>query len=110
MTCQPQRRAGPARMGVLMCDDVQDSLSADVPNDETIDEIRERYRGEWIIVRVTQPNPHGEPLRGCVLDHGRYRRTIQQTVMKETEYAMRNHTQFYVFYGHEIVPRGSDWK
>lgn len=91
-------------------DDMQDSRTSDVSDDETIDEIRSQYRGEWIIVRVTQPNDKGEPVRGYVLDHGRYRRNIQKTVMLEIERSKRAQDQFYVFFGHETLAPGTDWK
>lgn len=93
-----------------MSDDLQNANGADVPQDDTIDAIRERYLGEWIVVRVTQPNPCGEPLRGIVLDHARYRKGIQPAVFKELEYAKQNNTRFYTFYGHKIVPRGQAWR
>ena len=36
----------------------------------TVDEVIERYRGEWILMRITEDDEDGWPKRGYLLEHG----------------------------------------
>jgi hypothetical protein len=65
----------------------------------TVDEARDRYPGEWVLMRVFEFDEHHHPLRGYVLRHSRSRKAISNRLAKEPPRSeLPKHERFYTFH------------
>ena len=65
----------------------------------TVDEARDRYDNEWVLMRVFEFDERQEPLRGYVLRHSRSRKAISNRLAKEPPRSeLPKHERFYIFH------------
>lgn len=69
-----------------------------------IDEIREMFDDEWVLVEVTEFNAPGQPSRGRILAHHKSRMRIARMTRKFHE-ANPGKMSYTLFAG-EVIPKG----
>ncbi|RMD89821.1 MAG: hypothetical protein D6813_10070 [Calditrichaeota bacterium] len=69
-----------------------------------ISEIREKYRDQWVVVKVTKRDKYEVPFAGLVLFHGE----IEEEILdKGFGYKKENpDVDLYFFYTGDLVPKG----
>lgn len=74
----------------------------------SVDEASERYRDQWILMRVTERDDSGFPVAGVVVTTGRTRESIQPAVTEHVVYR-RPPVQHYVFFGYRRIRSSEEW-
>jgi hypothetical protein len=87
-----------------------ESLAAAVQDEQplSVDEAAERYRDQWILMRVTERDEAGFPVAGVVVTTGRTRESIQPAVMEHFVYR-RPAVQHFVFFGYRRIRSSEEW-
>lgn len=76
----------------------------------TVDDACERYRGEWILMRVTGHNAKQLPGEGNVLAHEKSRDVIQEQIMAMLSAIKESGAEHYLFFGEERFYTGEEWR
>ena len=73
-------------------------------DDLQIQEIREKYRDQWVVVEITKADKHNNPKRGRVLFHGNNQKEIygQGPKYRETHPGAK----LFYFYAGNVMPEG----
>lgn len=72
--------------------------------DLKISEIRQKFDGNWVVVEVTKVDRHNNPLRGCVLFHGKDEQEVYSQGPKYRE--AHPEADLFYFYAGNVIPEG----
>jgi hypothetical protein len=71
---------------------------------QTLDAIERIYHDQWVLVKETEWDKQGNPLKGIVIAHGVERDALVQPCIQL--YDQEPNVKTYAFYAGDIVPEG----
>ncbi len=72
---------------------------------QTLEAIEHNYHEQWVLVKETEWDKQGNPLKGIVIAHGIERDALVQPRIQLHE--QESNVKSYAFYAGDIVPEGT---
>lgn len=76
----------------------------------TVDDACERYRGQWILMRLTSQGAHQLPEEGVVLAHEKSRDMMQERIMAMLPAIKESGSAHYLFGGVKQFRTGEEYR